>query len=123
WGHVHDILAVVATLQGRHDEAIAWARAAFDDLRRQGDELRLLETLALNAALHGRMADAAVVVGFVDAEAARTGEVRWPPTAERRARLDALLAAAPGDLAGRRDAGTRASVEQAFAHAFGDATP
>ncbi|HEX4885709.1 MAG TPA: winged helix-turn-helix domain-containing protein, partial [Casimicrobiaceae bacterium] len=83
WGHVHDILAVVATLQGRHDEAIAWARAAFDDLRRQGDELRLLETLALNAALHGRMADAAVVVGFVDAEAARTGEVRWPPTAER----------------------------------------
>ena len=123
WGHVHDALMVALTLQGRHDEAIEQGRLAQDDLRRQGDETRLLETLALNAAMQGRVAEAATIAGFVDAEFARTGEVRWPPTAERRARLDALLAAglAPADRARRQQAGARMTGEQAFALAFGDA--
>jgi hypothetical protein len=123
WGHVHDTLMVALTLQGRHGEAIEQGRLALDDLRRQGDETRLLETLALNAAMQGRVAEAATIAGFVDAEFTRTGEVRWPPTAERRARLDALLAAGldQPDRARRQQAGARMTGEQAFALAFGDA--
>ncbi len=124
WGHVHDVLTVVATLRERHDEAIGHGRRALDDLRRQGDELRLLETLALNAALGGRLPEAAVIAGFVDAELARSGEQRWPPTAQRRARLDAMLAAqlAPEALARHRDAGARSDERDVFALALGDAS-
>jgi hypothetical protein len=107
---------------GRHDEARARARIAYARLQHEGDTLWLLEPLASSAAALGRPADAARIAGFVDARYATTGEVRHAPARERRAALDALLAAGLADDERREllAAGAVMSDDEAFALALGD---
>jgi predicted ATPase/DNA-binding winged helix-turn-helix (wHTH) protein len=91
-GHNIGTETIALVMLGRHDEALARARIAFARLQREGDPYWLLEPLAWAAALQGRYADAARIVGFVDARYAVTGEVRRAPARQRRAAVDALLA-------------------------------
>ncbi len=123
-GHVMDSLMVALTLQGRQAEAVALGRRARVPLAREGDDLRLLETLALNAALDGRAQDAALTIGHVDAAVARSGQLRWPAVAARRARLAHCLARSlPAARCEQLLAvGAALPRERAFALAFGDAT-
>jgi hypothetical protein len=123
WGYVHEVLATAATLQGQGDEAIAHGRSAHQGLRHLDDAWRLLETMALNAAMQGRLAEAAQVAGHVDAELARGGAIRWPCSAERRHRLDRLVHAGLGAAAMARHlaTGRLLRTDRAFALAFGEA--
>ncbi len=122
-GHVMDALMVALTLQGRSAEAIAIGRRARRLLAREGDDLRLVDTLALNATTDGRFAAAAQLAGHVDAAMALSGEQRWPSGEARRAVLHARLAQAlPADeLQSHRAIGAALSRERAFLLAFGDA--
>lgn len=124
-GHVLDTRMVALVLLGRHDEAIEVGRAARLYLEREGDDLRLLEPLALNAARAGRDEAAALILAHVDSVRSRRGEIRWPPAAQRRALLHRHLAAAlPVDrLRILERVGAALRRDQAFAHAFGDAGP
>lgn len=121
--HVVDTRVRVLIDQGKAEEAIEMARRALQLTRNEGFSFRLIEPLALNAARQGRLRDAAWLTGHVDASYAQRGEVRWPDVAARRAQLDALLAAglAPQALGDLRAEGVSATVEEAFARAFGDA--
>lgn len=124
-GHVMDALMIAMTLQGRDQEALAVGRRARRLLEREGDELRLLDTLALHAANGGRWADAAKIAGHVDADMARTGEKRWPSAAARWARLELRLQAMLDPESGRRHraAGAALSRTDVFDLAFGDTLP
>ena len=123
-GHALDTLMLILIEQRRFDEAELTGRRALEDLRRGGDEFRLLESLALIAAETGRLEDAARLAGHVDHVMVRSGEVRWPLARKNRARLDELLSALPVDeLARLRAEGTGASMESAFDHAFSAAAP
>ena len=121
-GHVIGAEAIALAMLGRHDEARARARIAYARLQHEGDTLWLLEPLASSAAALGRPADAARIAGFVDARYATTGEVRRAPARERRAELDALLAAGLADDERREllAAGAVMSDDEAFALALGD---
>jgi len=121
-GHLHLVAATALTLLGRSDEAIAEGRMAYALLMREADEFRLLSPLALNAALQGRLADAARITGLVDVVHERTGEVPVPAVAGRRARLDALLKAGltAEALAQLKAAGAMMREADAFKLAFGD---
>jgi hypothetical protein len=115
-----DCLMVALALQGRHDEALAVGRRARRLLEREGDDLRLLDTLALIAASSGRFADAARLAGHVDAVMARSGESRWPSVAARRSQLECSLEAAlaPADRQCHLLAGAAMPREDAFALAL-----
>lgn len=121
--HVLDTRARVLIEQRRVDEAIEMGRRALQLARNEGFHFRLIEPLALNAARQGRLRDAAWLTGHVDASYAQRGEVRWPHVAAQRAQLDGLLAAGltPQALCELRAEGASATVEAAFARAFGDA--
>jgi predicted ATPase len=121
-GHVIGAEAIALAMLGRHDEARARARIAYARLQHEGDTLWLLEPLASSAAALGRPADAARIAGFVDARYATTGEVRHAPARERRAALDALLAAGLADDERREllAAGAVMSDDEAFALALGN---
>lgn len=108
--------------QGRSGEAIDEGRRALPLLLAEGDEFRLLEPLALNAALSGRPADAARVIAYADAHRGRYGAVRHPEQQRRRDRLEELLAAAlpPAAREGHRAAGASLSLDAVFGTAFGD---
>jgi predicted ATPase/DNA-binding winged helix-turn-helix (wHTH) protein len=118
-GHVMDTLMVALTLLGRAEEALRVGRRARRLLEREGDELRLLDTLALSAAMGGRWPDAARIAGHADAALAARGETRWPSAAQRRERLAQQLAAALGPaLQAQLSVGALLSLEAAFALAF-----
>ena len=121
--HVVDTRVRVLIEQGKAEEAIDMARRALQLTRNEGFQFRLIEPLALNAARQGRLRDAAWLTGHIDASYAQRGEVRWPNVAAQRLELDALLAAglAPQALGELRAEGASATVEAAFARAFGDA--
>jgi predicted ATPase/DNA-binding winged helix-turn-helix (wHTH) protein len=123
-GHVLDALMVALTLQGRDREAVQIGRRARRLLEREGDDLRLLDTLALNATTSGRWRDAAQLAGHVDAAMAGTGEARWPAAAQRRAllecRLDARLT--PTLKQHCLAAGSALTRDAAFALAFVEVT-
>lgn len=121
-GHVLDVLMIALTLQRRPQEALDAGRRAQRLLEREGDELRLLDTLALNALTTRRVAAAAQLAGHADAALAQRGEFRWPAVAARREQLQHGLAAAlaPADLQREMAAGARLTREQVFALAFGD---
>jgi tetratricopeptide (TPR) repeat protein len=119
--HVVDTLTRVLAVQGRYKEAIAMGRRALQMTRSEGFHFRLLEPLAINAALHGRLQDASWLTGHVDAIYARRGEIRWPDARDRRERLDAMLVELDGEDARQlRADGAAANMEAAFARAFGD---
>ena len=91
--HLAGIEAVALIVLARHEEARALARTALALLQREGDTLWLLVPLALSAAMEGRFADAARIAGCSDARLALPGRVQRAPERDRRAQLDALLAA------------------------------
>ena len=124
-GHVLDVLMIALTLQGRQQEAIAVGRRARRLLDREGDDLRLLDTLAMNATTGARWVAAAQVAGHADAGVVQRGESRWPAGQARRAQLQARLVAAlsPADLQACLKRGAGISRAQAFMLAFGDKEP
>jgi hypothetical protein len=78
--------------------------------------------LALLAALRGRFAAAARIIGRDDAVHAHAGEAVRPNAAQLRARLDPLLAAAvpAPELARLRAEGAAMRDEQMFRLGFGE---
>jgi predicted ATPase/DNA-binding winged helix-turn-helix (wHTH) protein len=124
-GHVMDMLMVALALQGRADEALVVARRALRLLLREGDELRLLDTLALNATTGGHWADAARIAGHVEAAMAATGERRWPSAQRRRQQLERRLEAALGAEAMARHMaeGHALTREEAFQRALREIGP
>lgn len=124
-GYPLQVLAEAVLAQGRFDEGLALAREAQPRLAADGDDVVLLEPLALAAAHRGRSVAAAQVCGHVDAAFAASGQQRWPYEAARRASIDRLVAAALGGdgLHEQQAAGARLSRGQAWALAQGDDTP
>jgi hypothetical protein len=121
-GHLHNNVMLALTLLGRADEALVAGRIAYALLLREGDEIRVFMPLALCAALGGRLAEAAQIHGFVDAELARTGvlaESGWRRAPEQ---LDALLSAglSPEELTRLKAAGATMREAQVLKLAFGD---
>jgi tetratricopeptide (TPR) repeat protein len=82
-GPVHELLALTLILQGRHDEALPWARQAQPPLAADGDDLRLLEPLAWLVASQGRPEEAAMIAGHVETAHRRAGLQRWPAAQAR----------------------------------------
>ena len=123
-GHVRMTLLQALSDQGRYDEAVDEARRALPLLLAEGDDFRLLEPLALNAALQGRPADAAFLLGYADQHRADNGAIRTPAQQRRRDRIDRLLAEAlTAEVAELSFGdGAKATHAAAFSHAFGDAT-
>jgi tetratricopeptide (TPR) repeat protein len=121
-GHLRDGAVVAATLLGRLDEAMAHARVAYQLLKREGDEFRVLESLVLPVALSGRLEDAATMTGFLDALHRLTGEVLRVHQARYRARATALVDAGIGvsERTRLQALGATLNDEQAFMIAFGD---
>lgn len=72
-GHLYISVLIALIELGRIDEAIAAGRTAHALLLGEGDEIRVMLPLALGAARQGRLADAARVQAYVDAELLRTG--------------------------------------------------
>jgi predicted ATPase/DNA-binding winged helix-turn-helix (wHTH) protein len=124
-GHVMDVLMISLTLQGRQQEAVAVGRRARRLLDREGDDLRLLDTLAMNATTGARWLAAAQVAGHADACVVQRGESRWPAGQARRAQLQAKLLAelSSAELQVHLKRGADISRDQAFALAFGDKEP
>ncbi len=122
-GHVMDTQMLALALLGRNDEAIALGRRARPLLEREGDDLRLLDALALAASGQGRHSDAALVAGYTDAAKEHNGERRWPNQQAYRDRIQTQLAAAlpPQTLAALLGQGRALSRDAAFSHAFGSA--
>jgi tetratricopeptide (TPR) repeat protein len=120
-GH-HYWNVMIALIQlNRLDEAVAAGRTAYALLLHEGDEYRIFAPLALLAALQGRLAAAARIIGRDDAVHAHTADVR-PQAAPLRARLDALLAAglSASELARLRAEGGSMRDEQVCKLGFGD---
>jgi predicted ATPase/DNA-binding winged helix-turn-helix (wHTH) protein len=121
-GHLYWSVLIALIQLNRLDEAVTAGRTARMLLLREGDEYRLLAPLALLAALQGRFAAAARIIGRDDAVHAHTGEAVRPHAAQLRARLDELLATAlpAPELARLRKEGAALRDEQVFQLGFGD---
>jgi predicted ATPase/DNA-binding winged helix-turn-helix (wHTH) protein len=91
-GHLYQNLATALLLLGRVDEARAASRMAFPRLQREGDEFRMLPTLALLAAMRGAPQVAARIASFANAMQARLAENGSTLTPLIAQRLDPLLA-------------------------------
>jgi tetratricopeptide (TPR) repeat protein len=124
-GHVMDALVVALVQLGRGDDALPVARRARRLLAREGDDLRLLEPLAMAAGGRGQWSVAARLTGHVDAAMALSGQTRWPSAARRRAQLQQRLDQALPSEHQRELQRVGASMgrDEAFALAFGDAAP
>jgi len=92
-GHLYQGEMAALLMLNRADEARIAARNAYPRLWREGDELRMLRSLALLNAMQGRLEAAAHIAGFADALQARVGENFGGFASLFRARLDPLLAA------------------------------
>ncbi len=108
-------------LLGRVDAAAAAGRTAYALLLREGDELRVFPGLALCAALRGRLADAARIIGYADAALERAGAVserHWTTMSDR---LNPMLSAGlpPAELARLRAEGAAMREEDAVRLALG----
>jgi predicted ATPase/DNA-binding winged helix-turn-helix (wHTH) protein len=121
-GFQYWIAMIALILLDRLDEAVDVGRIARTLLLHEGDEYRLLSALALLAALQGRVDAAARIIGYDDANLARTGEAVRPVAALVRARLGPLLDAAlpASELARLRMEGAALRDEQVFQLGFGD---
>ena len=121
-GHLYLNVMIALIHLGRTDEAISAGRSAHRVLLQDGDEHRLLVPLAMIAALQGRLADAARVIGFDDAVHASSGSAVTRLIAQLRALVDPLLAAAlpAPELAGLLAEGAAMRDDQVFKLGFGD---
>jgi predicted ATPase/DNA-binding winged helix-turn-helix (wHTH) protein len=119
-GHLYYAATIALIYLDQLDDALAAARKAHGLLLQEGDEYRILAPLALLAALQGRLADAARIIGRDEAVHLRTA--LRPNVAQVRARLDPLLAAAlpAAELARLRAEGAAMRDEQVFRLGFGD---
>lgn len=105
----------------RPDEARVAANNAYPRLRREGDEYRMLLSLALLNAMQGRPEAAARIAGCAAAIQARLGENVSNFAPLIYARLDPLLSALPADERGRLAAeGAALRHEEVFKLAFDD---
>ncbi len=122
-GHLYTNVLVALIELGRVDEALIAGRTAHALLLREGDEIRVMLPLALCAARQRRLADAARVYGYVDAELSRTGALVEAGRATVRGLLQPLLEQEFGadEFARLRAEGAKLSEEQAFRLAVGDA--
>jgi predicted ATPase/DNA-binding winged helix-turn-helix (wHTH) protein len=120
--HLYTNVMIALILLNRLDEAVAAGHKAHALLLQEGDEYRLFAPLALNAALQGRFAAAARIIGHDDAVHARHGDAVLPNAAQVRARLDPLLATAlpAPELARLRLEGAAMRDEQVFKLGFDD---
>ena len=121
-GHIHHTLMLALAFQGRTAEAFEQGRIARPLLTAEGDEVRLLEGLALLAAQQGRPRDAACVIGFVDAHRPSRHLPGVIPRRQRE-RVNAVLGEAlrAQDVASCRALGAGFELARVFALAFGDA--
>ena len=121
-GHLFTNVMIALILLNRLDEAVSAGRTAHRLLLQEGDEYRLFAPLALLAAMQGRLAAAARIIGHDDAVRARTGDAVLPNTAQLRTRLDPLLAVALSapELARLREGGATMRDDQVFKLGFGD---
>jgi tetratricopeptide (TPR) repeat protein len=120
-GHLYWAVMIALILLNRPAEAVAAGRMALTNLLPEGDECQLLAALALLAALQGRLAAAARIIGRDDAVAARTGKVVRPVSVLLRARLEPLLAGLGADeLARLRGEGAAMRDDRVFKLGFGD---
>ena len=104
----------------RPAEAVAAGRIALTNLLPEGDGCQLLAALALLAALQGRLAAAARIIGRDDAIAARTEEVLRPVSVLLRAYIEPLLAGPGADeLARLRAEGAAMRDGRVFNGRFG----
>ncbi len=92
-GHLWLGVLNAEALLGRADAAVAAGRTAYALLLREGDEKRVFLGLALCAALQGRLADAARIVGHADAALERAGVGREMHWTRVRDRLDPMFRA------------------------------
>ena len=120
--HLAGIEVVALVALSLHDEARALARTAYPLLQREGDTRWLLEALALSAAMEGRLEDAARIAGWTDARLALPGRFRSAPERDRRAWLDALLAAGLSreEVRARLAEGATLREDEAFGRALGE---
>jgi tetratricopeptide (TPR) repeat protein len=120
-GHLWLGVMNAEALLGRADAALAAGRTAYTLLLREGDELRVFWGFALCAALQGRPAEAARIMGYVDEVLARAGtvqEAHWTTITARLSRmLDAALS--PDELARLRGEGAAMREEEAVRLALG----
>ena len=120
-GHLYWAVMIALILLNRLAEAVAAGRMALTLLLPEGDGCQLLAALALLAALQGRLAAAARIIGRDDAIAARTGKVVRPVSVLLRARLEPLLAGLGAhELARLRAEGAAMRDDQVFKLGFGD---
>jgi tetratricopeptide (TPR) repeat protein len=120
-GHLYWAVMIALILLSRPAEAVAAGRMALTNLLPEGDECQLLAALALLAALQGRLAAAARIIGRDDAVAARTAKVVRPVSVLLRARLEPLLAGLRADeLARLRGEGAAMRDDRVFKLGFGD---
>ena len=124
-GYQHWIVMIALMLLKRLDEARDAGRMASTLLSREGDKYRVLPALALLAALQGRIADAARIVGKDDTKYGRADVPRPPIAAFLRTRLDPLLASGlpPSEIERLRAEGAAMRDEQVFRLGFGDVAP
>jgi predicted ATPase/DNA-binding winged helix-turn-helix (wHTH) protein len=121
-GHLYQTEMIALLMLGRPDDAWVAARNAYPRLLREGDEYRMLLSLALLAARDGRLGDAARIVGFDNAIAMRIGESVNVLASFFHEHLDPLLTAGlPADEQARLAAeGAALRDEEVFRLAFGD---
>jgi len=94
---------------------------ALKNLSPEGDGCQLLGALALLAAVQGRLAAPARIIGRDDAIAARNGKVVRPVSALLRPRLEALLAGlGTSELARLREEGAAMPDDLVFKLGFDD---
>jgi hypothetical protein len=120
-GHLYWAVMIALILLNRPAEAVAAGRMALTNLLPEGDGCQLLAALALLAALQGRLAAAARIIGRDDAIAASTGKVVRPVSVLLRARLEPLLGGLGADeLARLRGEGAAMRDDRVFELGFGD---
>ena len=120
-GHLYWAVMIALILLNRPAEAVAAGRMALTNLLPEGDGCQLLGALALLAALQGRLAAAARIIGRDDAIAAYTGKVVRPVSVLLRARLEPLLGGLGADeLARLRGEGAAMRDDRVFELGFGD---
>jgi nitroreductase len=120
-GHLYQAEMAALLMLNRPDEARVAACHAYPRLLREGDEYRMLLSLALLNAIQGRLESAARIAGFADAVQARVDESFRGFASLFRARLDPLLATLPAEARVRLTAeGSALRDEDVFRLALDD---
>ncbi|HVP71536.1 MAG TPA: hypothetical protein VMS45_09430 [Gemmatimonadaceae bacterium] len=118
-GHLYQNEMIALMMLGQLDGAWVAARNAYPRLQREGDEYRMLLSLALLNARDGRLDVAMRVVGFDNALGTRAGDPVNILAGLHRRELDPLLARLPGDQQARLAAeGAALTDEEVFRLAY-----